>query len=125
MDRKIKDIEKRLADAVTATGTTLTDIVGIGPVTAAAILGEVGDVRRFASRHRFATYTGTAPTEISSGDIMRHRLSRAGNRRLSHALHMAALSNKRHDERGRSYARKLAAGKGKKGALRCLKAPTV
>ena len=85
LDRKIKDIEKRLADAVTATGTTLTDIVEIGPVTAAAILG-------------------------------------AGNRRLNHALHMAALSNKRHDERGRSYyARKLAAGKGKKGALRCLK----
>jgi len=122
LDRKIKDIEKRLADAATATGTTLTDIVGIGPVPAAAILGEVGDVRRFASRHRFATYTGTAPTEISSGDIKRHQLSRAGNRRLNHALHMAALSNKRHDERGRSYyARKLAAGKGKKGALRCLK----
>ena len=122
LDRKIKDIEKRLAEAVTATGTTLTDIVGIGPVTAAAILGEVGDVRRFPSRHRFATYTGTAPTEISSGDIVRHRLSRAGNRRLNHALHIAALSNKRHDERGRSYyARKLAAGEGKKGALRCLK----
>jgi len=80
------------------------------------------DVRRLASRHRFATYTGTAPTEISSGDIQRHRLTRAGNRRLNHALHMAALSNKRHDERGRwYYAPKLAAGKGKKGALRCLK----
>ena len=122
LDRKIKDIEKRLGDAVTATGTSLTDIVGIGPITAAAILGEAGDVRRFASRHHFATYTGTAPTEISSGDITRHRLSRAGNRRLNHALHIAALSNKRHDDRGREYyARKLAAGKGKKGAMRCLK----
>jgi len=122
LDRRIKDVEKRLTEAVAATGTTLTDIVGIGPVTAAAILGEVGDVRRFASRHHFATYTGTAPTEISSGDITRHRLSRAGNRRLNHALHMAALSNKRHDDRGRQYyGRKLAAGKGRKGALRCLK----
>lgn len=122
LDRRIKDIEKRLAEAVAATGTTLTEIVGVGPVTAAAILGETGDVRRFASRHHFATYTGTAPTEISSGDITRHRLSRAGNRRLNHALHMIALSNKRHDKRGREYyARKVAAGKGRKGALRCLK----
>lgn len=54
--------------------------------------------------------------------VRRHRLSRAGNRRLNHALHMAALANKRHDDRGREYyARKLAASKGKKGALRCLK----
>lgn len=122
LDRKIKDIEKRLAEAVAATGTTLTEIVGVGPVTAAAILGEVGDVRRFASRHHFATYTGTAPTEISSGDITRHRLSRAGNRRLNHAPHIVELANKRHEERGRKYySRKLAAGKGKKGAMRCLK----
>ncbi len=122
LDRRIRDIDKRLAEAVAATGTTLTDIVGIGPITAAVILGEVGDIRRFASRHHFATYTGTAPTEISSGDITRHRLSRAGNRRLNHALYIAALANKRYHEPGREYyARKLAAGKGKKGALRCLK----
>jgi len=68
LDRKIKDMDKRLAEAVAATGTGLTGVVGIGPVTAAAILGEVGDVRRFASRHHFATYTGTAPLEVSSGD---------------------------------------------------------
>jgi len=72
-------------------------------------------VRRFASRHHFATYTGTAPLEVSSGDVQRHRLSRAGNRRLNHALHIAALANKRHHDPGREhYARKLAAGKGKK-----------
>ncbi len=122
LDRKIKQVDKRLAEAVEATSTTVTDIVGIGPITAAAILGEVGDVRRFATKHHFATYTGTAPTEISSGDITRHRLSRAGNRRINHALHIAALANKRHDDRGREYyGRKLAAGKGRKGALRCLK----
>ena len=122
VDRKIKYFDRRLAEAVAATGTGLTDIVGIGPVTAAAILGEVGGVRRFASHHHFATYTGTAPLEVSSGDVKRHRLSRAGNRRLNHALRMAALANERHDDRGREYyARKLAANKGKKGALRCLK----
>jgi transposase len=122
LDRKVGDIDKRLAAAVAATGTSLTRIVGIGPVTAALILGETGDVRRFASKHHYATYNGTAPREVSSGDIERHRLSRAGNRRINHALHMAALANKRFDDRGREYyARKLAAGKGSKGAMRCLK----
>jgi hypothetical protein len=67
-------------------------------------------------------YTGTAPREVSSGGVNRHRLSRAGNRKLNHALHIVAMSNKRTDDRGRAYnAKKLADGKGKKGALRCLK----
>jgi len=84
------------------------------------ILGEVGDVRRFPSRHHFASYTA-APIEASSGEVERHRLSRAGNRQLNHALHIVALSNKRNDDRGGAYyATKLAAGKGTKGALPCL-----
>ena len=100
----------------------MTTTKGIGPITAALILGEVGNIARFPSKDHFASYTGTAPLEASSGDIVRHRLSRAGNRRLNHALHIVALSQKRYDERGSAYyARKLAAGKGKKGALRCLK----
>src|SRR3712207_2567081 len=67
LDRKVADLDKRLAQAVAATGTSLTRIVGIGPVSAALILGETGDVRRFASKHHYATYTGTAPREVSSG----------------------------------------------------------
>ena len=122
LDRKLKDLDKRIKPAVDATGSRLTDIIGVGYATAAIILGEVGDVRRFPSKHHFATYTGTAPLEVSSGDVERHRLSRAGNRQLNHALHIIALSHKRHDDRGRAYyARKLADGKGRKGALRCLK----
>jgi transposase len=121
LDRKITDLDKRLKAAVTATGTTLTDIKGVGTATAAMILGEVGDVRRFPSRQHFATYGGVAPIEVSSGEVERHRLSRAGNRQLNHALHIIALSNKRYDARGGAYyAKKVAAGKGKKGALRCL-----
>lgn len=121
LDRKLKDLDKRLETAVAATATTLTDIKGVGTATAAMILGEVGDVRRFPSRHHFASYTA-APIEASSGEVERHRLSRAGNRQLNHALHIVALSNKRNDDRGGAYyATKLAAGKGKKGALRCLK----
>lgn len=122
LERKIKALEVQITAAVAATGSTLTVIVGIGPITAAAILGEVGDIRRFPSRHHFASYTGTAPLEVSSGEIVRHRLSRAGNRELNRALHIAALTNKRCDPRGEAYyAKKLDAGKGKKGALRCLK----
>jgi transposase len=122
VDRKLKDLDKRLAAAVEATGTTITDIKGVGVATAAMILGEVGDVRRFPSRNHFATYTGTAPRDVSSGGVNKHRLSRAGNRKLNHALHIIALSNKRYDERGNAYyAKKFNAGKGKKGALRCLK----
>jgi transposase len=121
-DRKIKTVDARIEEAVAASGTHLTDIVGVGPVTAATILGEVGDVARFATADNFASYTGTAPIEASSGDVVRHRLSRAGNRRLNSALHVVALSNKRYDPRGKAYyERKLAAGKGSKGSLRCLK----
>lgn len=122
LDRKLKALKARITDAVEATGTTLTEIVGLGPITAALILGEVGNIARFPDNDHFASYTGTAPLDASSGDVVRHRLSRAGNRRLNHALHIVALAHKRYDPRGRAYyARKLAAGKGSKGALRCLK----
>ncbi len=123
LDRRLKDIDARLKTAVKATATTVTDIKGVGIATAAMVLGEVGDVRRFPSRNHFATYTGTAPLDVITGETQnRHRLSRAGNRKLNHALHIIALSNARTDSRGKKYyAAKLAAGKGKKGALRCLK----
>ena len=67
-------------------------------------------------------YNGTAPREWSSGGVETRSLSRAGNRKLNHAQHIIALSHKHYDARGGEYyARKLAAGKGKKSALRCLK----
>ncbi len=122
LDRKLKDINGRLKIAVEATHTTITGIKGVGVTTAACILGEVGDIRRFPTKHHFASYTGTAPLEVSSGEVQRHRLSRAGNRKLNSALHHAAMSHKRTDEAGIAYyGRKLAAGNGKKGALRCVK----
>ena len=122
LDRKIKAVTKQITEAVAATQTTLTDIVGIGPVLAAVILGEVGDISRFPSRHHFASFTGTAPLEASSGEIVRHRLNRLGNRQLNHALHSAAIVHIRYDSRGRAYyERKKTAGKGTLGALRCLK----
>ena len=92
-----------------------------GPVVAARILADVGDITRFPDRNRFASWTGTA-IDASSGEQIRHRLSRAGNRRMNHVLHIAAIVQLRHDTEGRAYyRRKLAAGKTPRAALRCLK----
>ena len=88
------------------------DVHGIGPAGAARILADVGDVARFPDRAHFASWTGTAPLDASSGEQIRHRLSRAGNRRLNHVLYVAAFVQLRNDTDGRAYyRRKLAAGK--------------
>ena len=98
------------------------ELFGVGPVLAARFLGEVGDVRRFPTKHHFAAHTGTAPLEASSGQVVRHRLSRAGDRKLNHALYMMAMVQVRRPSVGQAYyQRKLAEGKSPKEALRCLK----
>jgi transposase len=76
LDRKIADLNGRIEAEVEASGTTLTEIFGIGPILAAKIIGTVGSVARFPSRGHFASYAGTAPVEASSGEVVRHRLSR-------------------------------------------------
>jgi hypothetical protein len=82
----------------------------------------LGEVARFADRNRFASWTGTAPIDASSGEQIRHRLSRAGNRRLNHVLYIAAVVQIRHDTPGRAYyRRKLSEGKTPLEALRCLR----
>jgi transposase len=122
LDRKIADLNERIETEVQASGTTLTEIFGIGPILAATILGTVGNVTRFPTKARFASYSGTAPVEASSGEVVRHRLSMAGNRHLNYALHMVATSQARSDAPGGTYYRKkLAEGKSRKEALRCLK----
>ena len=122
LDRKIADLDTRVQAEVDASGTTLTEIFGVGPILAATILGTVGDVSRFPTKARFASYSGTAPVEASSGKVVRHRLSLGGNRKLNYALHMVATSQARSDAPGGTYYRKkLAEGKSRKEALRCLK----
>jgi transposase len=122
LDRRIVAVEERLRQAVTQSATTLIELFGVGPILAAKLLGEVGDIGRFPTRHHFAAHTGTAPLEASSGEVVRHRLSRAGNRKLNHALHLMAIVQIRHPTAGQAYyRRKLAEGKSRKEALRCLK----
>ncbi len=90
---------------------------------AAKIIGTAGNARQFPTKaHYFASYSGTAPVEASSGEVVRHRLSLAGNRHLNNALHMVAVCQARSDVRGGAYYRKkIAEGKSRKEALRCLK----
>jgi transposase len=123
LDRKIKAVRSQIAELVEASGTGLVDLFGVGPVIAGRILAEVGDVNRFATKDHFATYNGTAPIDVSSGDQVRHRLSRSGNRRINHALHMMAVTQIRNPRsEGRVYyERKRLEGKTGKEALRCLK----
>jgi transposase len=123
LDRKIADLDVCIEAEVDACGTTLTEIFGVGPILAAKIIGTVGDVARFPTKAHFASYCGTAPVEASSGQAVRHRLSLAGNRKLNYALlHMVAVCQARSDARGGAYYRKkIAEGKSRKEALRCLK----
>jgi len=122
IDARLKSMKAELKDAVLATGSTLMEIHGIGPAGAARILADVGDVARFPDRGHFASWTGTAPIDASSGQHIRHRLSRAGNRRLNHVLYMAGFVQLRNDTPGRRYyRRRLADGKTPMEALRCLR----
>ena len=122
LDRGKADIDEHMGVEVEASGTTLTEIFGVGPILAAKIVGIVGDVSRFPSKAHFASYAGVAPIEASSGEVVRHRLSLAGNRRLNQVMHMIAVCQARSDPRGGAYHRKkLAEGKSRKEAMRCLK----
>ena len=119
---KMKKTTAELKAMVLARGSRLMDLHGVGPVVAARILADVGDVARFADRNRFASWTGTAPLDASSGEQNRHRLSRAGNRRMNHMIHIAAVTQLRLDTDGRAYyRRKRAEGKKPLEAIRCLK----
>src|SRR5215468_10550635 len=123
IDSELRETRKTLATAVQAAGTCLTGLFGVGPVIAAAVIGDVRDVSRFPGRDHFAAYNGTAPIEVSSGPHKIYRLSRRGNRRLNHAIHMDAITqiHHRHSD-GRAYFdKKLAQGKTRKEALRALK----
>jgi transposase len=97
-------------------------VTGVGSILAARIIGTVGNVARFPTKAHFASYFGTEPVEASSGEVVRHRLSLAGNRKLTYALHTVATCQARSDSQSGVYQRKkIAEGKSHKEALRCLR----
>jgi transposase len=118
-----KAADKELTELLTATGSTLTQLNGIGPSGAARLFVEVADITRFPTKAHFASWNGTAPIDASSGQQVRHRLSRAGNRQINRVLHIMAVVQLRHrDSKGRAYYdRNVAVGKTPMEAMRCLK----
>lgn len=117
-----KAADKELKELVAATGSTLMKLHGIGPTGAARLLVDVGDITRFPDRGHFASWNGTAPIDASSGDHVRHRLSRAGNRQINRTLHTMAIVQLRNPGPGRDYFdRRKADGKSSMEAMRALK----
>jgi transposase len=103
-------------------GHPLLGLPGVGPLLAARLVGEVGDVRRFRSADALAALAGVAPIPASSGQTQRMRLNRGGNRQLNRVFHMIALTQAAHHPPAQAYlARKRAEGKTRREALRCLK----
>jgi transposase len=123
LDRRITKATSDIEAAVIESGSGLTEHCGIGALTAGKILARIGNIHRFRSAAAFASYTGTAPIEASSGDIVRHRLSRAGDRQLHCCLHIMAITQIARDSHpGRAYyQRKRDTGKSHREAMRCLK----
>lgn len=122
LDREINALGKRIETLLGQTASGLTSLVGIGPLGAARILGEVRDIRRYANKDRFASANGTAPIAASSGATHRHRLNRGGNRRLNRVIHTMALIQTRCDPRARAYIdRRRQEGKTHRDATRSLK----
>ena len=120
--KRKKAAAEELRELVAATSTSLLDLKGIGPSGAARLLVEVGDITRFPDKNHFASWNGTAPIDASSGDHVRHRLSRAGNRQINRVLHIMATVQLRNPTEGRAYFdRKKATGKTSMEAMRCLK----
>ena len=122
IDTGIKSNEAQTRDALAASGTTLQEIPGVGVVLAAKLLGHVGDITRFPSASHFASYTGTATLDASSGRQNRHRLNTGGNRQLNSVLHTMAVCQSRDPGPGRDYyLKKTAEGKTPREARRALK----
>jgi transposase len=117
-----KAANKELQALVRATRTSLLDLNGIGPSGAARLLVEVADITRFPDKAHFASWNGTAPIDASSGDHVRHRLSRAGNRQINRVLHIMATVQLRNPTAGRAYYdRRKSEGKTSMEAMRALK----
>jgi len=95
---------------------------GCGTVSAAIIIGHTAGAQRFRSDACFARHAGTAPIPASSGNTKRYRLHRGGDRQINRALHTIVLSQLVWDPRTRAYMdKKIAEGKSKLEAIRCLK----
>jgi transposase len=122
LSQTIKALEAEIARLVARLAPQLLSEPGLGPLTAAKLVGEVAGVGRFASDAKLARAAGVAPIPVSSGKTNRHRLDRGGNRQINATIHRIAVTRLRcHPETQDYIARKRAEGKSTKEAIRCLK----
>ncbi len=123
LDHQLRTIAAQMTETLDDYDNQLLEVDGIGPVLAVRLIGRTGRPSRFRSSDAFASYTGVAPIEVSSGQRIRHRLSRSGDRRLNSALHLIAVTQVRmRDSAGHQYfGRKIEQGKTRNEAMRCLK----
>lgn len=116
------ELERRITVQVKFLAPILLGLPGVGALTAAKIVAETADVRRFRSKDCFARHNGTAPLPVWSGNTVRHRLSRTGNRQLNTAIHRTAVTQIRIHEPAKAYLeRRMAMGNTKTEAIRALK----
>ena len=122
-DREIAANTKQLTDLLNASpARVLLDKPGIGPVTAAVTLAAWSHPGRVRSEAAFASLAGVNPIPASSGNTVRHRINRGGDRRLNRALHMATVTRIRMDPRTRANVEKRTAeGRTPREIRRCLK----
>lgn len=122
LTEKANALQREILGIVRSLAPTLLGLTGVAELTAAKIVAEVTDVRRFRSKDAFARHNGTAPLPVWSSNQVRHRLSRTGNRQLNAAIHRIAVTQKRCHEEAKSYLeRRMALGNTKTEALRALK----
>jgi transposase len=122
LTRSISQLVHDLHDLVGEIAPQLLAETGVGPITSAAVIGEIAGIDRFPTDAKLARIAGCAPIPVASGRTDRHRLDRGGNRQLNYAIHMIALSRIRHDPHTAIYlARQRQNGKTQREAIRCLK----
>src|SRR3954454_7505996 len=122
LSQTIKALETEIAGLVAEIAPQLLSEPGLGPLTAAKLVGEIAGAERFATDAKLARAAGVAPIPVSSGNTNRHRLDRGGNRQINATIHRIAITRLRcHPETQDYIARKRAEGKSTKEAIRCLK----
>jgi transposase len=120
----ISSLEREIGAQAEQLAPSLLTLTGCGPLSAAKIVGETAGARRFRSRAAFARHSGTAPLPVWSGNVVRHRLSRGGNRQLNAALHRIAITQLQRPGPGHTYPDlRRAAGDTKREAIRALRRP--
>jgi len=120
LNRRVHDLDITIKKLVSPLAHALLQITGISHISAAVLIGEIGDITRFSSSAKLARYTGCAPIPVYSSDKQRYRLHRGGNRRLNSVFYTAAIVQKRRDTDAQRVLAHHEPTKGTRGARRVL-----